>query len=51
MRGSEFIFDIIDFLHDNLHNITLNRCRSYIDSPKCLKKKNATINSKINDDK
>ena len=31
---SKGIFDSIDLLHYNLHKISLNRCRSYIDSPK-----------------
>ena len=44
MRGSEFVFDSIDLLHYNLHKITLNRGGSYIDSPKWLKNKTATIN-------
>ena len=34
MRGSEFVFDSFDFLHYNLHKISLNRGGSYIDSPK-----------------
>ena len=29
-------FDSVDLLHYNLHKISLNRGRSYIDSPKCL---------------
>ena len=44
MRVSEFVFDSIDLLHYNLHKITLNRGGSYIDSPKWLKNKTATIN-------
>ena len=47
MSGSEFVFDSIDLLHYNLHKISLNRGGSYIDSPKWLKNKKATINSKI----
>ena len=47
MSGSEFVFDSIDLLHYNLHKISLNRSGSYIDSPKWLKNKKATINSKI----
>ena len=34
MRGSGFVFDSFDFLHYNLHKISLNRGGSYIDSPK-----------------
>ena len=48
--GSEFVFDNVDSLYYKLHNISLNRGGSYIDSPKWLNKK-ATINPKNNDDK
>ena len=34
MRGSEFVFDCADLLYHKLHKISLNRARSYIDSPK-----------------
>ena len=34
MRGSEFNFDIMGFLHCNLNKISLNRGGSYIDSLK-----------------
>ena len=50
MRGSEFIFDSVDLLYYNLKEISLNRKgSSYIDSPKWLKNKKATINPKNND--
>ena len=51
MRGSEFIFDSVDTLHYNLNEIRLSIGGSYIDSPKWLKNKKATINPKNNDDK
>ena len=51
MRGSEFVFDSIDLLHYNLHKISLNRSGSYIDFPKWLKNKKATINPENNYDK
>ena len=51
MRGSEFVFDNVDSLYYKLHKISLNRGGSYIDSPKWLKNKKATINSKNNNDK
>ena len=51
MRGSEFIFDSVDALHYNLNKIRLSRGGSYIESPKSLKNKKATINTKNNDDK
>ena len=37
MRGSKFVFDSVDLLHYNLHEISLNRGGLYIDSPKWLK--------------
>ena len=51
MTGSEFIFDSVDELYYNLRKISLNRGGSYIDSPKWLKNKKATINPKNHDDK
>ena len=48
MKGSEFLFDIADVLYHNLNKISLNRGASYIDSPKWLKNKKATINPKNN---
>ena len=51
MRGSEFVFNSVDLLYCKFHRIILNRSGSYIDSPKLLKNKKATINPKNNDDK
>ena len=51
MRGSGFIFDCLDALYYNLNKISLSRGGSYIDSPKWIKNKNATVNPKNNDDK
>ena len=51
MRGSRFVFDSVQLLYYKLHKISLNRSGSYIDSPKWLKNKKATINPKTNDDK
>ena len=51
MRRNEFIFDSIDLLYYKLHKISLKRRGSYIDSPKWLKTKKATINPKNNDGK
>ena len=47
MKRSEFVFDSVDLLHYKLQRIILNRGESYIDSPKWLKNKKATINPKI----
>ena len=46
MRGSELVFGSFDLLHYNLPKISLNRGESYMDSPKWLKNRKATINSK-----
>ena len=51
LRGSEFIFDTVNALYYDLNKISLSRGGSYIDSPKWLKNKKATINPKNNDDK
>ena len=51
MRGSDFEFDGINFLHYNFNKTSINRGGSYIDSPKWLKDKKSTINPKNNDDK
>ena len=51
MKGSEFIFNSIDLLHYHLQKTIVKRAgSSYIDSPEWLKKNNATINPKNNDD-
>ena len=49
MRGSSFTFERADLLNYHLHEISLNRGGSYINSPEWLKSKRATINPK-NDD-
>ena len=51
VRGSDFIFDSVESLYFILNKISLSRGGSYIDSPKWLKNKKATINLKSNDDK
>ena len=49
-RGSKLNFDSVDLLYYNLQKASLNRKESsYIDSPKWLKDKKATINPKNND--
>ena len=50
MKGSEFTFDSVDALHYDLNKASLSRGESYIDSPKWLKDKKATINPKNNND-
>ena len=51
MRGSEFVYDSVDALYYNLNKVSLSRGGPYIDSPKRIKNKKATINPKNNDDK
>ena len=51
MRGSEFAYDSVDALYYNLNKASLSRGGSYIDSPKWLKNKKATINPKNKDGK
>ena len=48
MNGSGFIFDSVDLLHYKFQKVSLVSGASYIDSPKWLKSKKATINSKNN---
>ena len=51
VKGSEFIFDSVNSLHNRLQKTSLKRIRSsYIDSPEWLKNKKATINLKNKDD-
>ena len=50
MKGNSFMFYNVELLYYHLHKISLNRGRSYIDSPEWLKHKKATINPKNNDD-
>ena len=51
MKRSEFVFESVDSLLYKLHKISLNRCGSYIDSPKWLENKKSTINPKNKDDR
>ena len=51
MRASEFFYDSVDALYYNLNKVNLSRGGSYIDSPKWLKSKKATINPNSNGDK
>ena len=49
-EGSDFKFESVDCLDYNLHKIKLRRRGSYIKSPKWIRNKRATINSKNEDD-
>ena len=49
MRGSDFVFDGVNFLYYDFNKISTSRGGSQIDSPKWLKNKKSTINPKTND--
>ena len=51
MKGSDFAFDGVNYLYYNFNKISISRGGSYIDSPKWLKDKRSTMNSKNNDNK
>ena len=51
MKGSDFIFNGINYLYYDLNRITISKGGSYIESPKCLKDKKCTINQKNTDNK
>ena len=46
MKGSSYIFELIDLLKCHLHKISLNRGRLYIESPEWLHNKGVTRNPK-----
>ena len=48
-RGSDFEFDGVNLLYYDFNKISLNRGRSYIESPKWIKNKLSAINPKSND--
>ena len=49
MKGSDFAFDGVNYLYYELNKIGISKGGSYIDSPKWLKDRKVTINSKNND--
>ena len=51
MRGSDFTFDSVQLMYYKCHKVNFKRGASYIDSPDCIKRKKATINSNNADDK
>ena len=51
MRGSDFIFNGVNYLFYDLNRITISKGGSYIESPKWLKDKKCTINQKNTDNK
>ena len=51
MRGSDFVFNGINFFYYNFNRVSISKGGSYIESPKWLKDKKSTINQKNNDNK
>ena len=51
MKGSDFIFNGINYLYYDLNRITISKGGSYIESPKWLKDKKCTTNQKNTDNK
>ena len=51
MKGSDFIFNGINYLYYDLNRITISKGGSFIESPKWLKDKKCCINKKNNDNK
>ena len=51
MKGSDFIFNGVNYLYYDLNKVSISKVGSYIDSPKWLKNKKSTINPKNNDNK
>ena len=51
MRGSDFIFNGVNYLFYDFNRVSISKGGSYIESPKWLKDKKCTVNQKINDNK
>ena len=51
MKGSDFIFNGVNYLFYDFNRITISKGGSYIESPKWLKDKKCTIKQKNNDKK
>ena len=50
MRGSDLVFDYVESLNHIFHKIDMKRSGSYIEAPKWIKNKKATINPQNEDD-
>ena len=51
MRGSDFIFNGINYLFYDFNRVSISKGGSYIESPKWLKDKKCIVNQKNNDNK
>ena len=49
MKGSDFVFNGINYFYYDFNRVSISKGGSYIDSPKWLKDKKSTINQKNND--
>ena len=50
IKGSDFVFEIVELMDYKLHRVRLRRSGSYIKSPEWLLHKGATINPKNKND-
>ena len=50
-RGSDFIFNGVNYLFYDFNRVSISKGGSYIESPKWLKDKKCTVNQKNNDNK
>ena len=51
MRGSDFIFNGINYLFYDINRVSISKGGSYLESPKWLKDKKCIVNQKNNDNK
>ena len=51
MRGSDFVFNGINYFYYEFNRVSISKGGSYIDSPKWLKDKKSTVNQKNHDNK
>ena len=49
MKGSDFVFNGINYFYYDFNRVSICKGGSYIDSPKWLKDKKSTVNQKNND--
>ena len=51
MKGSDFIFNGVNYLFYDFNRVSISKSGSYIESPKWLKDKKCVVNQKNNDNK
>ena len=49
MKGSDFVFNGINYFYYDFNRVSISKSGSYIESPKWIKDKKSTINQKNND--